>query len=265
MNLLFFKGNKPDTRSADYDRKVVQLGLQKAALDSDVEKRKRDLKNLDTACAIVRSVFLRNYDRLTDEEKKEVQDKQKTIFDFDLRIDSAKKDLERMTEARRVIEEKLANDGEKFLDLSALITAAEVKRDHIENEIVKLAKQQEDKQKEMLAAGSARTEAVKKLDAVAAEVRSYEGDKIILVSDIENAKKELEELTEIISILKVNNKEGLDITASFEGERKRLQAKEEKLDTMRHDLVVYAQRLQVEREKLGIKTPMVLPIHIDGD
>ena len=57
--------------------------------------------------------------------------------------------------------------------------------------------------------------------------------------------------------------EGLELVASFEGERKRLHEKEELLDKVRSDLIIYANRLQKEREKNGIMTPMTLPDYIN--
>jgi len=75
--------------------------------------------------------------------------------------------------------------------------------------------------------------------------------------ELEKKNRELVELNEIISILQASNKQGLDLVGSFEGERKRLQEKEESLRRKEDDLAVYENRVKKFAEKVGYNIKMI--------
>lgn len=257
MSLTFFKNNKPDNRMVEYDQAIVRLGLEKAQFESEVKQKKDALKQINTAYDLVRSVFLRNYEKLTEEEKKEVGEKTSILFDYNKRIAEEKKKLGGLVLKQKNVVDSI-KDKEKEREL--LLKSIEAHGD-LNCELVKsselLAEEKRQKERERDTISVLLQNVVKEKNKAVSDIYELDVRKSESERALEKANKNLSELNEIISILQASNKQGLDIVASFEGERKRLQDKEELLRCKESDLLVYENRVKKAAEKIGYNIKMI--------
>ncbi len=259
MTLRHFGDKKKDAQMADYEQAIVQLGLKKAEAERELEAKRRELKNVSTSCDLVRSVFMKNFERLTDDEKKELKEKSGRLLDFDEKAEREEKEILRLTAKRQSVETDVAGAAARLRGIEEDIRRAESIREAAQGDANRLLSMKSEKEKDAILAVQEASGARKELADVVESVSEAQRAKALVDAETEDRRRELEELNEIISVLHATNKEGLDLVASFEGERRRLADKERIVDAARRDLLVYAKRLQGEREKAGIKTPMVLP------
>ena len=257
MSLTFFKNKKPDTRMIEYDQAVIRLGLERAALENKVETKRRDLKNLNVSCDLVRATFLRNFEKLTEEEKKEVQGKTEILSDFDVQAAEGKKFVDLLLVRQQTIRDEVADEEEKLVILSSSLMETESRKKSVEAELEKLDDIKKIKLDEALTAREQATQARDGLSVANEKLRVAGEEKISLESVAEKTRKELEELNEIISVLQATNKQGLDVVASFEGERKRLQEKEDSLKRKEADLAIYEKRVEKKAKEVGYDVKMV--------
>ena len=82
MGLTFFKNNKPDTRMIEYDQAIIRLGLEKVEIEKEVEWARNDLRQLNISLELIREVFRRNWEKLNENEKKEVGERTKTLDNY---------------------------------------------------------------------------------------------------------------------------------------------------------------------------------------
>lgn len=241
----------------EYDQAIVRLGLEKAKIESDVEAKKRDLKNLNVSCDLVRAGFVCEFEKLTDEKKKEVQEKSAVLSNFDAKIVENKKLVDSLLAEQKAIKDVIAGEEEKIITLSSSLSEAEDRKRAVMLEIEKLSEDRSLKFKQTADAEKQFSQARGELNKINTELRVAGKNKINIESSAEKARKELEELNEIISILQTTNKQGLDLVSSFEGERKRLQEKEELLRRKEDDLLVYENRIKKFAEKVDYNLKMI--------
>lgn len=257
MTLKFDQPGKSDTRMVEYDQAIVRLGLEKAQAEKELEQKKRDLKQVNISYELVLNVFSKRRSELKEEEKKEIDGKASVLSEYEEEIASLKRELESLSRSKETIETNLA---EKQGVLSAIDEEIERETKKVED-LEKRRLESEDKKKtadrETRFSIIALDKAKKEFSVFSEQVSSAAAVKIELEETTEKKKKELAELNEIISILQSSNKEGLDIVASFEGERKRLQEKEEALLRKENDLAIYTERLKTLYKEAGKDITMI--------
>ena len=256
MSLTFFKNKKPDTRMIEYDQAVIRLGLEKAALENEIESKRRDLKNLNVSYDLVRTVFVSNFEKLNEEKKKEIQGKAKVLLDFDTQAAESKNLVDLLLVKQKAIKDEIAGEEEKLIILSSSLSGTENRKKSVEVEIQKLSEERERKSNEATDAREQFIRAKDDLNIMNEKLHAVGKEKISLESTAEKARKELEELNEIISILQATNRQGLDVVASFEGERKRLQEKEDFLKRKEADLAIYEKRVEKKAKEVGLDIKM---------
>ena len=257
MTLKFFKQGKPDTRMIEYDQAVVRLGLEKAKVEGEVEQKKNDLKQINVAYDLVRSVFLRNYEKLTEEEKKEIGEKTAVLFDYDKRVGEERKKLQDIILEQKKVKDLTEEKEQQVIVADVLFNNINEKRIRIEESISGLIKEKVGKEREKDVVASSLEKVKQETEKISKEFYSLSVSKVETEREIEKANRELKELNEIISILQTTNKQGLDLIASFAGERKRLQNKEEFLIRKEKDLAKYEERVEKQRKDAGISIPMI--------
>lgn len=256
MTLIPYTNKKEDTRMVDYNQAVVKLGLVKAALEGDVEKKRREFSNLQTSVNLMRTMFLRNSDKFTEKQKAQVEGKLKTLSSFEEHIASKQKDLDLITTKLEEVGENVSVEESILFNLTTSIETEEKNKKNLVDEIQKLADSHIEKQRATSIAITAYDKAKNDLDLALAKVRDVGDNKISLDDLVVKATKELEELNEIISVLQLSNKTGLDAIASLEGERQRIRDKEDLLLRKEADLKVYENRVEKKAKVVGIDLKM---------
>ena len=241
----------------EYDQAVVRLGLEKAKIEGEVEQKKNDLTQINVACDLVRSVFLRNYEKLTEEEKKEIGEKTAVLFDYDKQVAGERKKLQDIILEQKKVKDLIEEKEQQVIITDVLFNNINEKRIRIEENIGKLIKEKVEKEREKNIAVSSLEKIKQETEKFSSEFYALSASKVETEREIEKANRELKELNEIISILQVTNKQGLDLVASFAGERKRLQEKEEFLIRKEKDLVKYEERVEKQRKDAGISIPLI--------
>jgi chromosome segregation ATPase len=256
MTLNFFNKNKPDTRLVEYDQSIVRLGLEKAEKDKELEQKKKEVEQINISLGLVRNVFLRNWEKLTDEEKKEIGDKEKVLFDYEKQIKNEENKLKELKLEQIRLGFLLINQDENLDERSIIIEKLLKKQKDIEETIEKYIKDKEIKTKERDFTIGLCRDANKKRQELFLELASMGKTKTEVEDQVKKANQELKELNEIILILQTTNKDGLDVVASFDGERKRLIEKEAFLKRKEEDLILYEKRIEKRAIESGIKLNM---------
>ena len=259
MTLRHFGDKKKDAQMADYEQAIVRLGLEKADAERELEAKRRELKSVGKSCDLLRSFFKRNLDHLSDDVKEDLQEKSSMLLDVDKKIEQEEKEIERLIGSRQALVSSVSSAEARLHDIEDEIKRAEALKVAAVGDANKLLSLKNAKERDAILASQDTSKARKELEGALAAVSEAQQVKVAIDVEVDASRRALEELNEIISVLTFTNKQGLDLTASFEGERKRLVEKERQLDAACHDLAIYAKRLQAEREKAGIRTPMVLP------
>jgi len=259
MTLKRFGGIKADEHKAAHERAIVRLGLEKAALESGVEKKRRELLSIAASCELTRTELERGNEKLVEGVRRDLQDKAGQMCAFEEKIDAAIKELKFLGIKRDDLLVSIRGREARLLDIEGEIKRAESLKEAAEADANKLLDLRSKKEQDAIVAVQETSEARKELRVAMEELQHVGQIKISLEAEIEARTRHLNEINEIIAVQQNANKQGLDLVASFEGERKRLADKEEMLEKTKDDLVIYAKRLQKNREEAGIKSPMVLP------
>lgn len=240
----------------EYDQSVVRLGLEKAELEREVEKKRKDVRQIDISLDLVRNVFLRNFEKLSEEEKKEVEGKAATLFDFEKRVADEKKKLEDLTlNQKRVLVE--TQDYEKTVEsYSESVQKLSKEKTQLSGVIESLVEDKKQKEKERNATISLLQDSLKEKNKAVSELYELNVKKSDAEHSLEKTNKDLAELNEIISILQTTNKQGLDLVTSFEGERNRLREKEDFLTRKEQDLLLYEKRVEKRAKEAGVDLKM---------
>ena len=257
MTLVFTRQGKPDMRMIEYDQAVVRLGLEKADVEKEIDRKNRELKQLGIAHELIRYAIKNDYSKLTKEKQKEIDQQVGVLSMYDIKFFEAKKSLDGLAVQRKNLENQLETDSQKLVSIKSELEIIGNKKKSISEELERL--------------DETRITKVGAVEAVVNSLRKYEKDKESIASEVyelavrkkdingelETKHTELKELNEIISVLQTSNKDGLNLVSSFEGERKRLKEKEEFLIRKEDDLAVYERRLKKYCEKAGYNVEMI--------
>jgi len=258
MTLRFFNNQgKPDTRKIEYDQAIVQAGLEKAQLEAEVERKRNELKNLNIACDPVRNVFRQNQEKLEKEQGVAVQNKVDELKAFDDNVTAKRSELALLETKRNVLEKHIEEKNQDLSSLSVAVSEANDKKLKVESEVSAAEEERSNRRRRIADMSSEFNAAKDNLEIIREDLVKAGRQKIEIDEAVRKANKDLEELNNIISILQTTNKQGLDIVASFEGERKRLQEKEEFLKRKEADLLIYENRLKKHCIKVGYDVEMI--------
>ena len=257
MTLIPIKNFKPDMRMVEYDQAVIRLGLEKAGLEKEVGWVKNDLRQLNISLGIVKEVFFRNWEKLNEEERKEVGDRTKVLDDYKKLVAFEEKKLGEIIANKQEVIILIQEKEKQKASLDNLIQNRNQKLQEISDGITDLESKRVLSERAKFLAMTQQRSVQEKLKETVDDLREVSGVVIKTREEIEKKNRELAELNEIISILQSANKQGLDMVASFEGERSRLKDKEDFLIRKEKDLVKYEKRVQKSREASGNDIPMV--------
>jgi chromosome segregation ATPase len=256
MTLTFFKNNKPDTRMIEYDQAVVRLGLEKAELEAEVEKKRREIKQMNVSLSLVRTAFLAEQKNLTEQQRKEVNERSSVLENYEKRVVEEKQKLDGVVAKTQEILSQLKEKEKEIVVLEDKIQQNNKEKEEAEESIITLQKEKKEAEQQKSIAVAEQNQAQNNLRKVSEEVKKLGTRNVEIKDELEKKNRELVELNEIISILQASNKQGLDITSSFEGERKRLQEKNEFLVRKEKDLLKYEQRVEKRAKELGVDIKM---------
>ena len=241
----------------EYEQAVVRLGLEKTKVEGEVEQKKKSLKQVSAAYDLVRSVFLSNWEKLTEAEKEEAGKRIDVLSAFERQVEEEESNLKNLVLKQREVQESTEKKEQEIIVLETLFNNVNNKRIKLEESIVGLVKEKAKKEKEKNSVAVSLEYEKQEKEKISKKFFTLSASKVLKEREIENANKELKELNEIISILRISNKQGLDLVASFEGERKRLQAKEEFLIRKEKDLAKYEERVEKMRKDIGNNNQML--------
>lgn len=257
MSLIFFKNNKPDNRMIEYDQAVVRLGLEKAELEREVEKKRKEVRGISIAIDLVKVAFFKDRKELTDEKMKEIEGQSSTLLDFKERTADEKKKLDDLVLKQKQVLGEIENKEKERDEIGLSIDAYNESNSSLVKSSELLAEEKKQKEREKGIVLSSLHTVLKDKNKAASDLQEMNIKKNESEHALEKANKDLAELNEIISILQATNKQGLDLVASFEGERKRLQEKEESLRRKEDDLIIYENRIKKAAEKTGYNVKMI--------
>ena len=253
MTLRFFnKQGKLDTRQIDYEQAMVKLGLEKAGLEKEVGAIRTDIEILGK--------------RRGDLEL-EVQGKVREIVENDRKVqvvreqiaDAFRKgtlDVHKLDQEKETIEKISLEKKEQF---DSLVRHLESLNNDIDEKNSKLAELQKEIAKVHEEFSAVRSELLhgrRELEELQTDIKELVHLKVKITGELTSADIERQEVEDIVKMLKESNKEGLELVASFEGERKRLQEKDDFLRRKEADLLVYENRLKKRMEEAGYDAKM---------
>jgi len=256
MTLLFFKNNKLDNRMVEYDQAVVRLGLEKAGLESEAERKRKDIKQLDISRSLILESMRRDREAFDDGRIEELEEKATAVVDYEDRVAKAQKELSVTEEKKSSLGGEISVAEKRVGELSESIADLE-KVEMAKKEGVSLVEiQKAEKNKEIQRLNQTLSPLKEQERKQAAQNYELALKRKETEDAIEASNNELTELNDIISVLQANNKQGLELVSSFEGERKRLQEKDEFLIRKEKDLQKYEERLEKGRKEMGNNNPM---------
>lgn len=252
MSLRFDKNSPVDNRKVEYEQAIVRLGLEKSQAIQELDGVKRD----------VLDVQKQREDVLLD-----ITDKQKELGilitqkeSIEVEISQAiKRGSESAVSLKRKLEEgddTIEKKNEELDKLSEYLLSLDTDIDSKISKIAELTEAIWKMQEEVREIKAQLNGAKQELERTLVLTKEAAHSRKVILDDLKDATVELQEVQEIVSILKKDNEEGLDLVASFEGERQRLQDKDDFLRRKEADLLVYENRLKKRMEAAGIDIPM---------
>lgn len=243
---------KPDTRQIEYEQSIVRLGLEKAEVEKEVGKVKTELSNVEKRRDEVSTDVeeLKRVAKLYDDRRIELQNEITEMLrkasaetsSLKDRVEGGEAEINEKREELKKVEEHIG-----FL-------AGEIK---LKNEKISELQEKITKLKEELASVRSELNHVKReLDEAQADLKKAITRRVEEENLLEEIVKEKLDVEAQVSILKSDNKGGLDVLASLEGERVRLKARDESLDRKAADLLVYENRLSKRAKELGVDLNM---------
>lgn len=250
MTLRFVsKNNKPDTREIEYNQSMVQLGLERAALEREVGKLQGEITDLG-----------------------------KRSSDFDIEIEGKKNELVGYDKKLNAIRDQIAAELKKgSSDVGVLKNEEDKVKEAVESKKSEIDLLQEhadalnleieNKNKNLAELQEAEAKACERFSGVQIELSRTSRELEVVKNDVqesyrlkkeavditESAREELGEIQAQVESLKRNNRGGLDAIASLEAERARLKEKDDFLCRKEADLLVYENRIAKRADELGIK------------
>lgn len=257
MTLRFDKhAQRSDTRMSDYSQDIIHLGLEKAAMKKELDAMKHDLSQMRVSYDLVRSMFLKSLDKLSDEQKKELDEKRSTLRIYERNLSEGKNIIDLLEKKKKNLDEILSDKEQNISAAEKMFEGITSMLGNIQHDVTQLDSIRKEKYGKIESINSILKTYEKRLNSLMEKIRSSSEMKIKIDDDISCKRKELSEMNDIISVLQSTNKHGLDMVASFEGERKRLRDKEDALLRKEADLEIYEKRLQKRAEKIGIDLKM---------
>jgi chromosome segregation ATPase len=242
-----------DTRRADYEQSIISLGIEKVNAKREVDRIKNEIIDIQRQRDEVR---LQVTEAKLDLDELNIQKKeiQKDIVDAlkrgSVRTGELKKQLR---EGRADIVDKeteLDNLNDYLVSLNEQINTKTVTIATLETTLLGLSDEYNEVQTKL-------SKLKRKLDEVTEDVKSMYQVKKQVSDELDIVRDDLTETQAIVDTLKANNKEGLELVASFDGERKRLQNKDDFLRRKEADLTIYENRLRKGMEAAGIDIKMI--------
>ena len=253
MTLIYDKNSKMDNRKVEYEQSIVRLGLEKAATQREADRARQEIKDLGARKIQVMKDIKNLEDDLVADRKK-LQEVGLEVFEM---IKNAEANVSKIREKEKEVVNSTGNkkfELKKLEEYLASLTEQIHERNKKRFDYQRKAKMARDA---LTLVNSELTAAKQSVEKVSDDVKSVYQIKLKVTNEVIALKTEKEELEDIVSVLKTNNKEGLGLVASFEGERKRLQEKDDFLRRKEADLVIYENRLQKRMQEAGFKTEMV--------
>lgn len=252
MTLRYDKNSIMDNRKVEYEQSIVRLGLEKAAFEKEVGQIRQEIDELcDRRVEVKESI-----ETLITESSRA----QKVLEDVQAEIaDAVHAGGEKVAALRTEEVKGQENMGGKKLELQKLEEYLLSLTEQIDTKIKKRAEFEENARQahvELVRVRSELNSAKRELEEVSSEIKVLYQLKLEVTSKLTTIDVERQEIEEIVSVLKESNKEGLELVASFEGERKRLQEKDDFLRRKEADLAIYENRLKKRMDDAGYDVKM---------
>ena len=254
MTLRFDKNLRlgVDKRKIEYDQSIIQLGLVKADLQKEVGKVEQRIREL----GVIRVDTQKDINREEKELQKIVNKREKIEKEIEQAVLAGGAKVADLLTKKDKVAEKVDQKQDKLKELEGYLTSI---MDQIQVKVLNRSEFQRDAdamREKLRVVKSELNTTLRELEEAKSEIQAtYRARKTVL-DDLEAATRELQEVEEMVSVLKASNKEGLDLTASFEGERKRLADKEDFLRRKEADLAVYENRLKKRMDEAGVDIKM---------
>jgi chromosome segregation ATPase len=257
MSLVFSKGKKDDTRKVENDKAIVRGNLEKAALEKELEQKRREVEKLQAYFAKLQNDGVADFKKSIQKLEEEKERKEELISHLDSEIKKKKQDVVVVEFNKKKAESALSEALTKSASVNSSIRLFEKTKNDLVKEVEMLLSKKENQGKEIKAVKTTLDLLLKDVAKARAELKSVEYTKINLTEAVEQATKELERVSEIISLLDSKYEQGLQEHSLFAGELAAIEKEKETLKQKERDLVMYEKRLEDERKKVGIKSPMV--------
>lgn len=241
----------------EYDQSVVRLGLEKAELEREMERKRKEAHEIYIVVDLARVAFLKDRKELIEEKMKEIDKQSSTLIDYEKRVENEKKKLEDLVLGQKSVMDSIKDKEEELAITQRFLGELDEKKDAFIKTVDALAEDKKQKERERNTTSSLLQNVLQEKNKAVLELYELNVRKSESEQSLEKANRDLAELNEIISILQVTNRQGLDLVASFEGERKRLREKEELLRRKEDDLAVYENRIKKFAEKVGYDIKMI--------
>lgn len=258
MTLSFFsKSNKPDNRMAEYGQAVIRLGEERAGLIREIEIKRKELGHLIVSKSLIFDEIRKQRDKLDQTQRGVVDEKSSILFDYEKKIEQEQKKLDDILIRQSSIDKQIEEAKKSLINLGGSVSDLVKQRERLVGELNglndSLIVNRQARDQEM----SSLRDLEKRKERLISEIQDISSRGMSVDKELSEKRKELEDLNDVVSVLRSSNKEGLDLVASFEGERKRLREKEDFLDRKEADLLVYENRLKKRMREAGIEIDMI--------
>lgn len=242
----------------DYGRAVVSLGLEKAKLQLDIDAMRKDLNVLEVSRSLIIDFVKMERDKLTDEKKKEFDEKIAMFSDFKSKTAQEKDKCDAIALQSKQLEEKIKSMENDLILLQESLGKTAGDKLSLQEKIFILKNKKSNSEREIEFLTKNLADLKKNSAKLSDDVNEKIANKFTLEQELSTKYLELNDLNDIINVLKLSNKDGLDLTASFEGERNRLLKKEKALLAKEADLAIYEKRLRKRISDAGVDVKITL-------
>ena len=253
MTLRFNKDSIVDTRQVEYEKSIVLLGLAKAKIERSVGEEKQRLSEVEERRGEVQAELGQKILDVAAEENKLANIRE----EISAAIKKSSSDISSLQERGQEKEVMLGKQKDGLSELQKHFDALGIEIENRNTNIKDLQAKEGEVRETLAAVQSELMETAREKKKELAELTTIQSAASNLSASVVQKKEELAELEEIISVLRESNKDGLDLVASFDGERTRLKEKDEFLCRKEADLAIYEKRLKKRMEEVGYNPSMV--------
>jgi len=255
MTLRFDKDSTMvvDTRKIEYEKSIILLGSEKAEIERNVGEEKQRLSEVEKRRGEVQEELDKKISDVAAEENKLAAIRE----EISTAIKKGSSDISSLHQREQEKEVALDKQKDGLSELRKHFDALGVEIENRNTNIKSLQAKEVDVRSKLAVVAGELAEVSRKKKRESADLMTIQSSASNLIENIAKKKEELAELEDIISVLRDSNKEGLDLVASFEGERKRLKEKDDFLSRKEADLAIYENRLRKWMEKTGYNSNMV--------